>query len=230
MNNLTRSRDTSPLLLQFLHDERGIVASAELMIILTVGVLAIVTGVSSVASAVNFEYADIANAITSLDQSYKIGGHTVAASGGRVHAYNHGMGYNDSGHVFTAQTTDSAVAGVQEYALIEESALLVEELADAELEVVVESEAELEQRLALLEAEAARLEQQAQAQSLQPAVDTCPLEELRQMECRIRDLRLRLEQQHLFDCDRPEQRRAVPTEVPADTAPAPTVEEITVEP
>ena len=54
------------VLSRLLGDECGMIVSAELMIIMTVGVIALVAGVSTVTSAMNLEYADIANALTGL--------------------------------------------------------------------------------------------------------------------------------------------------------------------
>jgi Flp pilus assembly pilin Flp len=51
-------------------DERGFVVSAELVLVVTVGVLAMIVGISSVASAINNELNDVGNAFGALDQSY----------------------------------------------------------------------------------------------------------------------------------------------------------------
>lgn len=51
-------------------DETGVVISAELVLVLTVTVLAMIVGLSEVAVAVNTELNDISNAIGALDQSY----------------------------------------------------------------------------------------------------------------------------------------------------------------
>jgi Flp pilus assembly pilin Flp len=220
------------LLRRFWTDERGMIVSAELMIIMTIGVLALVTGVSAVSSALNFEYTDVANALTSLNQSYNVSGHFAGAGGGggggtgggrggAYHAFNRGMGYNDRGNTFTASAVQASIAGsfnqslqgfietnavaassTQALALVEESALLVEEVAEVDATAVVETEAELEQRLLLLEEEAARLEAaQLKVQSAADCPDGCPLDELRDIEARIRRLRACLEQQNVFDCD-----------------------------
>ena len=235
---------TPNLLRRFWTDQRGMVVSAELMIIMTVGVLALVTGVSAVTSALNFEYTDVANALTSLNQSYNISGHSVArggggggggggTSGGR-HAFNRGMGFNDRGNSFAATQVQASVAGsfsqsvqglfetnavvanvaqtqtqtqalalVEESALlVEEPALLVEEVAEVDAAEVVETEAALEARLKLLQAEAKRLEAaQLKVKAAADCPDGCPLDELRDIEARIRRLRACLEQQNVFDCD-----------------------------
>ena len=56
------------------NDEVGLIISAELTLVLTIGVLAMVVGLSEVAVAVNTELNDISNAIGALDQSYSYTG------------------------------------------------------------------------------------------------------------------------------------------------------------
>lgn len=58
------------LLLAFRNDESGVVISAELVLVLTVAVLAMVVGLSEVAVAVNTELNDLSNAFGGLSQSY----------------------------------------------------------------------------------------------------------------------------------------------------------------
>lgn len=55
---------------EFLNDETGFVICAELVLVLTIGVLAMIVGLSEVAIAVNTELNDISNAIGCLNQSY----------------------------------------------------------------------------------------------------------------------------------------------------------------
>ena len=52
------------------NDESGVIISAELALVLTIAVLAMVVGLSEVAVAVNTELNDISNAIGALNQSY----------------------------------------------------------------------------------------------------------------------------------------------------------------
>ena len=52
------------------NDESGVIISAELVLVLTIAVLAMVVGLSEVAVAVNTELNDISNAIGALNQSY----------------------------------------------------------------------------------------------------------------------------------------------------------------
>ena len=58
------------MLKQLWNDEVGFVISAELVLVLTIGVLAMIVGLSEVAVAVNTELNDISNAIGALNQSY----------------------------------------------------------------------------------------------------------------------------------------------------------------
>ena len=58
----------------FLNDENGAIVSIELILIITIAVLALVVGWSEVAVAVNTELNDISNAVGALDQSYWFNG------------------------------------------------------------------------------------------------------------------------------------------------------------
>jgi Flp pilus assembly pilin Flp len=51
-------------------DECGVIISAELVLVLTITVLAVIVGLSEVAVAVNTELNDISNAFGALNQSY----------------------------------------------------------------------------------------------------------------------------------------------------------------
>ena len=56
------------------NDEAGFVISAELTLVLTIGVIGLVVGLSEVAVAINTELNDISNAFGSLNQSYAFTG------------------------------------------------------------------------------------------------------------------------------------------------------------
>lgn len=56
------------------NDEAGAIISAELVLVLTIAVLAMIVGLSEVAVAVNEELNDISNAVGNLDQSYEYTG------------------------------------------------------------------------------------------------------------------------------------------------------------
>jgi len=56
------------------NDEAGFVISAELVLVLTIAVLAMIVGLSEVAVAVNTELNDVSNAIGALNQSFEFTG------------------------------------------------------------------------------------------------------------------------------------------------------------
>lgn len=51
-------------------DQAGVVVSAELVLVLTIGVLSTIVGLNELASAVVSELADVSDAIGHIDQSY----------------------------------------------------------------------------------------------------------------------------------------------------------------
>ena len=63
------------LLKNFWSDEAGLVMSAELVMLVTVGVLGATVGLSAASTAINDEMVEFSQAIRSLDQSYHIEGH-----------------------------------------------------------------------------------------------------------------------------------------------------------
>ncbi len=68
---------------EFVDDEKGVILSAELVLILTIAVIGMVVGLSHVALAVNQELSDIACAIGALNQSYSFTGfHCCVKNGG----------------------------------------------------------------------------------------------------------------------------------------------------
>ncbi len=69
------------MLKNFWLDQNGAVVSIELVLIITIAVLALIVGWSEVAVAVNTELNDISNAVGSLNQSYAFSG---------FHAYGNG--------------------------------------------------------------------------------------------------------------------------------------------
>lgn len=190
------------LLHRFLTDERGMIVSAELMIIMTVGVLALVTGLSSATSALNLEYIDIANAIGGLNQTYNIRGHVAPG-----HAFNCPSGFNDVGQTFVGHSVsaciDEATVSGLAFEVVEEPVLSLEEVVECpEVECqetqALLSEAQFRQYLALLEQEAKRLEH-SQAEANRQAAEPCSLDELQELEDRIRKLRTQLEQRNVQD-------------------------------
>jgi hypothetical protein len=61
---------------KFWNDESGVIISAELVLVLTICVLGVIVGLSSVVVAVNEELQDTAHAIGVLNQSFCIPGFT----------------------------------------------------------------------------------------------------------------------------------------------------------
>ncbi len=59
---------------KFMNDESGVIISAELVLVLTIGVLAMIVGLSEVAVAINTELNDCSNAIGALNQSFAFTG------------------------------------------------------------------------------------------------------------------------------------------------------------
>lgn len=62
------------------HDENGFVVSAELVLVLTIAVLATIVGLSEVAVAINTELNDVSNAVGALNQSYAYTGFFAAGN------------------------------------------------------------------------------------------------------------------------------------------------------
>tara|TARA_R110002096_G_scaffold51151_2_gene133824 strand:+ start:277 stop:609 length:333 start_codon:yes stop_codon:yes gene_type:complete len=77
------------------NDEAGFVISAELVLVLTIAVLAMIVGLSEVAVAVNTELNDVSNAIGALNQSYCFTGFQ-AGSHGKMKSYVAGSHFQDA--------------------------------------------------------------------------------------------------------------------------------------
>ena len=75
------------MLKQLFNDESGVIISAELALVLTIAVLAMVVGLSEVAVAVNTELNDISNAIGALSQSYSFTGFSSTKTKGANSAF-----------------------------------------------------------------------------------------------------------------------------------------------
>ena len=91
---------------QLLLDETGVVITAEIIIIATVGLLSLIAGWNAVSNALAFELGDIANSVGSLDQSFRYRGLSAGA-----HASCSGGGFADSAQTFTVNTVDVSVTG-----------------------------------------------------------------------------------------------------------------------
>ena len=84
------------MLRKFFNDEAGFVISAELVVILTLVVCAVVVGASAVRDSIVTELHDVSEAIGALNQSYAYNSirHDTAVAN-VFHAQCSGSGYND---------------------------------------------------------------------------------------------------------------------------------------
>ncbi|KAA0133555.1 MULTISPECIES: hypothetical protein [Gimesia] len=97
---------------QFWNDEAGFVISAELVLVLTIAVLAMIVGLSEVAVAVNTELNDISNAIGALNQSYAYTGFAGTGSGGgKSKSFYAGSTFSDATDDCDLNTTCDLVTG-----------------------------------------------------------------------------------------------------------------------
>lgn len=108
------------MLRQLLNDESGVIISAELVLVLTIAVLAMVVGLSEVATAVNTELNDISNAIGSLNQSFGVTGFLGAGGpAGKIKAFTSGSTFIDTVDDCDLNTTCEIVAGASAAATVE---------------------------------------------------------------------------------------------------------------
>jgi Flp pilus assembly pilin Flp len=84
------------------HDEAGAIVSAELVLIATILVIAMVTGLSSLRDAVVTELADVGAAIASQDQSYTVGGITAHSAAVAASIFLDDADFCDDGTATTA--------------------------------------------------------------------------------------------------------------------------------
>lgn len=76
------------LALRLWRDEAGFVVSTELVLISTITVIGLIVGLTTVRDVVVIELADVADAISEIDQSYSYGqivGHCGSTAGVRFH-------------------------------------------------------------------------------------------------------------------------------------------------
>lgn len=99
------------MLNQFWNDEAGFVISAELVLVLTIAVLAMIVGLSEVAVAVNTELNDISNAIGALNQSYVYTG--FRGNGGKFKSFYAGSRFRDAVDDCDLNTTCDLVTGAR---------------------------------------------------------------------------------------------------------------------
>lgn len=78
------------------NDENGAIVSIEMILIITIAVLALIVGWTEVAAAVNSELDDISNAIGKFDQSFFFTGYgSFKADGVTPKAFFHGSTFVD---------------------------------------------------------------------------------------------------------------------------------------
>ena len=81
----------------FLNDENGAIVSIELVLIITIAVLALIVGWSEVAVAVNTELNDISNAVGSLNQGFSaVGFSGNGGQGGKLKSTYNAQVFNDT--------------------------------------------------------------------------------------------------------------------------------------
>lgn len=124
------------LLKQLWNDEEGVILSAETVLIGTVGVIGLTTGLSVLSNSVNEELKDVGSAIRSLDQSYIISG-------------NVGCHASTPGSSFQQPPVETSLATIQRSSCCEPAVILPDRTlatpnpedsaAEVEVEVKVES-------------------------------------------------------------------------------------------
>ena len=76
------------------NDEAGFIISGELVIVLTIMVLATVVGLASIRDSISAELVDVSNAFAGLDQSFNFRSISKASTTGN-HGQASGSGFND---------------------------------------------------------------------------------------------------------------------------------------
>src|SRR5436305_15011386 len=99
------------MLKNYWKDESGVIISAELVLVLTIAVLAMVVGLTEVTVAVNTELNDISNAIGALNQSFSFTGF-CSSSRGKLKSFVAGSSFIDHIDDCDTNTTCDIVTGV----------------------------------------------------------------------------------------------------------------------
>ena len=99
------------MLHKLFNDESGVIISAELVLVLTIAVLAMVVGLSEIAVAVNTELYDLSNAIGALDQSFSYTGFSSTKAVGNNKNSVAGSKFADSTDDCDTNTTCDLVCG-----------------------------------------------------------------------------------------------------------------------
>ncbi|MBS0203247.1 MAG: hypothetical protein JSS49_10140 [Planctomycetes bacterium] len=101
-------------MLQYLiNDESGVIISAELVLVLTIAVLAMVVGLSEVSVALTTELNDLGNAIGRIDQSYGYTGFSASSQhDGKCKSFIAGTSWMDTVDDCDINTTCDLVCAV----------------------------------------------------------------------------------------------------------------------
>ena len=101
------------MLKSFLNDECGAIVSIEMILIITIAVLALIVGWSEVAKAVNTELNDISNAVGALNQDYSFTGFKsgVGVSGDKPTAEFFGSKFDDKADTCDTNSSCDLVCG-----------------------------------------------------------------------------------------------------------------------
>ena len=106
------------MLRQLMNDESGVIVSAELVLVLSIAVLAMVVGLNEVATAVVTELNDVSNAIGSLNQSFGYSGFTGAGNG-KLKSFSSGATWIDDIDDCDTNTTCEIVTSASATATVE---------------------------------------------------------------------------------------------------------------
>ena len=99
-------------MIQLFQDESGVIVSAELALVLTIAVLAMVVGLSEVAVAINTELNDVSNGIGALNQSFGFTGFAADKTTTNPKSYARGSQFGDGIDDCDVNTTCELVCGV----------------------------------------------------------------------------------------------------------------------
>lgn len=102
------------MFMNLMRDEAGVIISAELVLVLTIAVLAMIVGLTEVAVAVNTEMNDVSNAIGALNQSYLFTGF-CSTSNGKLKSFVAGSSFTDAVDDCDRNTTCDIVAGANSH-------------------------------------------------------------------------------------------------------------------
>lgn len=94
------------MLKQFWLDQNGAIVSIEMVLIITIAVLALIVGWSEVAVAVNTELNDISNAVGALNQSYHFVGFSACTHWKVKSAYGGSQFHDNVDDCDTNSSTD----------------------------------------------------------------------------------------------------------------------------